>query len=251
MQRDIRGPDDILRAQIDEARLLLAGGNWQEARQRLSALAREYPAQAAVYSALGDCYGAAGRWREAVSYYRQGLDREYDPDVAGRLAQARQQLAATAESRAVTKRTVIAVAASFAIVLAVIGTVVLIARHPRQPQGGGHPKVFVPPSEPVQRPGARTGVAQPTPSGTPGTPAMPGTPIPPAGPRAEGPPPGVPNPVQPAPAPAPAGAGAVPPVIVTKRVEAPSTDQDFLPPDPRVALLARWDFAVRQRARAI
>jgi hypothetical protein len=220
VQREVRGPDDVLRAQIDEARLILTGGNWQEARQRLTALAREHPAQAAVYAALGDCYGAAGRWREAVSYYRQGLDREYDPDVAGRLAQARQQLAATAESHAVTKRTVVAVAASFAILLAVIATVILVSRHSHQTANGGRTRVFVPPSEPVQRPGAQAGTAMPTPAATPGAPALP------APPRTEGPAVAAPA-VQPTPAPSPAAPGAVPPVIVTKRVEAPSTDQDF------------------------
>lgn len=217
MQRDIRGPDDILRAQVDEARLILAGGNWQEARQRLSALAREYPGQAAVFAALGDCYGTAGRWRDAVSFYRQALDREYDPDVAGRLAQARQQLAASTESRAVTNRTVVAVAVSFAILAVVIISVVLITRHGRQAQPAGRPKVFVPPAEPVERPAAKPG--QPAAPAAPGLPAAPRAEVPP-------PPPGA-APAQPQPTVPPAAGGPVPPVIVTKRVEAPSTDQDF------------------------
>lgn len=224
MAESVGSPDDVLRAEVQEAQALLEAGRWREARHRLRELAREYPGQPIVLSAMGDCYAAAGRWREAVYWYERSIDQRYDPEVAARLHNARAQLT-EAPARPPTPRLVAAVALSFVVLCGAVVALVRLSRPSRvqqRPMAVGAPS---PTLQPGQAPGKIPSHEE--------TAAGPARPLMPGRPTAAAPVPGVPphvpaealaqpSPTPPAPRPAPSF-----PVRVTQRVEAPATDDDY------------------------
>ena len=223
MAESAGSPEEVLRAEVQEAQALLEAGQWREARHRLRELAREYPGQPIVLSALGDCYASAGRWREAVYWYERSIDQRYDPDVAARLHNARAHLP-QAPPRP-TPRVIAAVALSFVVLCVAVVALVLLsrpARIPHRPMAVGAPSAALQPGQiPAPTAGpqqAATGQPKPLVPGGPGAAAQaleaqPQLPLKPQAP---------PSPTPPRPPQAPAF-----PIRVTQRVEAPATDDDY------------------------
>ncbi|MCX7599948.1 MAG: tetratricopeptide repeat protein, partial [Armatimonadetes bacterium] len=216
---------DLLRAEVQEAQALLEAGRWREARHRLRELAREHPGQPIVLAALGDCYGAAGRWREAVYWYERCIDQRYDPEVASRLHNARAHLT-EAPARPPTPRLIAAVALSFIVLCGAVAALVFLSRPARvrhRPMPVGEPSPVLQPGE-VAAP-QRAAAEKPQPA--PAQPLLPGAPAV-IQPQQLRPPQ---SPAQPGPQPSPASQGPRPapsfPVRITHRVEAPATDEDY------------------------
>lgn len=209
---------------MQEAQALIEAGQWREARHRLRELAREYPGQPIVLSALGDCYAAAGRWREAVYWYERSIDQRYDPEVAARLHNARAQLAEV-PARPPAPRLAVALGLSFVVLCGAVITLVLLSRPsrvPHRPMAVGAPS---PTLQPGQVPAAAR-AAEETAAGQ-ARPLMPSAPPGLGAAQAVGPQAPIEAPAQPSPA--PAGPRPAPsfPVRVTQRVEAPATDDDY------------------------
>lgn len=207
-----------LQEQIAETRALWEAGFWRDARTRLLRLRSARGDEPPLLAALGDCHAAGGRWQEAVHWYEESLAGQYDPEVARRLEVARASLAALgAPPRRVPVYAIVGLAA---LVLIVAGVVVYLARPGRstdvRPETrAGRPTPVAPPAGPAtpRGPELATRTVEPLPVG-PAT----------GGRRAPG---ATPSPARRTPSPrAPTMPPALPPVKITKTVEAPTTDED-------------------------
>ncbi len=213
----VLGGED-LQEQIAEARALWEAGFWRDARTRLLRLRTARGDEPPLLAALGDCHAAGGRWQEAVHWYEEALAGQYDPEVARHLEQARANLSGGGgPSRRVPVYAIVGLAA---VALIALGIVVYVAWSGRSAD---------------VRPETRAGRPAPVaPRVAPGTPRGPelGTrtvePLPVSGATSGRRAPSAARPsISRTPsAGAAAAPGAVPPVKITRTVEAPITDED-------------------------
>ncbi|MGD9518282.1 MAG: tetratricopeptide repeat protein [Armatimonadota bacterium] len=207
--------EENLQAQVDELRALWEAGQWREARSQLLQLRRQRGDLPVLLTALGDCHAAGGHWADAVRWYEESLARCYDPDLVARLDEARSQLGGPGRGGA-ARLWMYGAAAALVLVLIALGVTAYLwlagSRPPARPVGAGEPVPAVPRAPHGVE--GRTTQSMPGPSTT-GPSAAPSRPVfqgqrtvtsahPPTGPSP----------------------AALPPIKVTKTVEAPATDDD-------------------------
>ena len=214
-------------ALVQQARQMLENGDWQGALRLLHRARRERADDPTVHALIGDCYVAAERWHRAVAAYEQSLELAYDADVAQRLQVAREQAARSpAPTFDVQPRTLAIVAAAVVLAAAAVGIMLWATAGSRAAKSSG-------PAGPAGTPQAMLTPPSGTGTGRAGAPTSPWQ-MPSAAPPAAG----VAQRQQAAQAQAPATTAGgqqaqssapanMPPVRITKRVDAPATDRDY------------------------
>ncbi len=205
-------------ALVEQARQMLDAGDWRGALRLLTRARRELANDAAAWALIGDCHVAGEQWRRAVAAYERSLELLCDPDVAQRLQVAREQ-AAREPFRVIeaSPQTLAIIAAALVLTAVAVGIMLWAAFGGRPRQAPAERGVAGQP-----RPIVRQAPARPRVAGVPASPWQVPSAAPPATRAKKSPQPE--RFEQPARAPQPQN---LPPVHITKRVEAPATDLDY------------------------
>ncbi len=218
---DGTAPGQSLEEELAEIELMCEQRNYRGAQEIAQRLLRANPTSARVHEAMGDVAGASHNHQEAVQWYELTLQLGFDQRVMDKLSEQRrlQSEAETARTPAIPEETetephyrMIAAIAGVVVLAVVVGFLIMSAR------GAGRKEL------PTGPPSQRAVVNRPTPP-APGATGAPATAAPavPAQPdqRSYGEP--APTPVTPG---AQAPSQALPPVNITRAIDAPLTDQD-------------------------
>jgi len=209
--------EEELEAEIEQARALWTAGYWREARARLMTLRNMRGDRPLLLAALGDCAAAGHRWREAVQWYEQALAARYEPSLAERLEEARSQL--HQRPRMPPARALIVAAVVIVVMAMAIGGYALLSL--RRPAPTSSTRAAGQPVRTLPMPTTRGRQPYATGSGVPAATSVPPAPGPAL--RQQQPRPG--TRLSPSQAQAKTTPG-LPPVHITKMVEAPATDED-------------------------
>lgn len=218
-----RSPEQALEEELAEIELLCEQRSYRRAQDIAQRLLRSYPTSARVHEAMGDVSAAAGHHREAVQWYELTLQLGFGQQVMDKLSEQR-RLQAESEAAAAQPSTpaepeesephyrLIAAIAGAVVLLVVVSLIIMAARggKPAEPSPSPPAPRAVSTRATPQGPAAAAPSATPAPS-APGQPAR----------RSYG---------QPGPTPGTPGAEAprqeLPPVHITRAIDAPLTDQD-------------------------